>query len=256
MNKSNKIFSLLLVLISFMACDVADEVEMPRGELIAKYTFVKETPAGKVVFLNTSENADSYFWDFGDGTTSTVKNPIKIYTATGDYLVTLTAKYSKTGETKTYSSTVSLFIFAGGLITNGDFESGVSPWRLGVINPLPSGLLLTESGNTYFSINVGAAGNPFDVNLSQLGLNLTLGTTYKLTFDAWSSVNRNMIVGIGLSSDPWTNQTVTANLTTVKQSYSFNIVANFTNPNARVIFDMGAAVGRVNIDNVTLNALP
>ena len=65
-----------------------------------------------------------------------------------------------------------------------------------------------------------------------------------------------MIVGIGLSGNPFTNQSVTRNLTTSVQSFSIDLVANFTNTNSRVIFDMGAAIGRVNIDNVTLNEIP
>lgn len=42
-------------------------------------------------FNNTSTNADSYFWDFGDGFTSTNENPSHIFGAAGNYDVTLTA---------------------------------------------------------------------------------------------------------------------------------------------------------------------
>jgi hypothetical protein len=255
MNKSIKIVSILLLLLSFAACDTNDDVTT-NGALLAKYTFVRESSPGMVTFLNTSENADSYVWDFGDGTSSTLRNPVKTFTETGDYLVKLTAISSKTGATDYFSSTVSIFVFQGGLISNGDFESGTAPWTFGVDNALPSGLLVSDSGNTYFSVNVGAAGNPFDVNLSQVGLNLTQGNTYRLTFDAWSDVNRSIVVGIGLSANPWTNQSVTRNLSSSAQNYSIDLIANFTNSNARVIFDMGAAVGRVNIDNVTLNQVP
>jgi len=44
-----------------------------------------------IVFSNASENADSYFWDFGDGTTSTEKNPSKVYQEAGAYTVKLRA---------------------------------------------------------------------------------------------------------------------------------------------------------------------
>lgn len=33
----------------------------------------------ELTFTNTSTNADTYEWDFGDGTTSTEKNPTKSY---------------------------------------------------------------------------------------------------------------------------------------------------------------------------------
>lgn len=256
MKKSLKFLTLFVILTSFFACEISEDEDIPVGKLDARYTFIKELEAGKVTFINTSENADSFLWEFGDGTTSTIKDPIKTFTETGDYNVKLTAMNTTTGETDSFSSIVSIFVFQGGLVNNGNFESGTAPWTIGVSNPISTSLLVTEGGNTYFSINVTAAGNPFDVNLSHTGINLTQGTTYRLTFDAWSNVNRSMIVGIGLSGDPWTNQTVSQNLTTTVQSFSIDLVANFSSPNSRVIFDMGAAVGRVNIDNVTLNVLP
>lgn len=45
----------------------------------------------EIRFTNASENADSYTWDFGDGTTSTDPNPTKTYTKPGLYTVRLTA---------------------------------------------------------------------------------------------------------------------------------------------------------------------
>jgi len=42
-----------------------------------------------VYFTNTSSNADSYYWDFGDGTFSTLPNPSHIYEQPGSYLVRL-----------------------------------------------------------------------------------------------------------------------------------------------------------------------
>lgn len=256
MNKSLKIISLFLLLLSFFACDTSSEDQtMVSTETLAKYTYVRENSPGKITFINTSQNANSYTWDFGDGTTSTIKNPVKTFTSTGDYEVTLTATFSKTGISKTFKSTISVFIFAGGLITNGNFETGTQPWTIGITDNLGTSLLVNQNGNTYFSIPVNAAGNPFDVNLSHKGLNLTQGTTYRLTFDAWSDVSRSIVVGIGLSGDPWTNTVVIRNIDTSVQSFTVDLVANFTNNNSRVIFDMGAATGRVNIDNVTLNQI-
>ncbi|GGD29412.1 carbohydrate binding domain-containing protein [Flavobacterium orientale] len=255
MNKSIKIVSLLFIFISFLACDNDDDT-IENNKLSAGYTYIREASPGMITFINTSSNAESYEWDFGDGTTSMFQNPVKTFTQTGEYTVTLTAKNNATGAVDSFSSTVSIFVFQGGLVTNGDFESGTAPWTFGVVNPINPSLLVSENGNTYFSVNVAAAGNPFDVNLSHKGIAMTQGKTYRLTFDAWSDVNRSMVVGIGLSGDPWTNQVVTQNLTTSVQTFSIDLVANFTNNNSRVIFDLGAAIGRVNIDNVTLNELP
>jgi PKD repeat protein len=45
---------------------------------------------GTVQFTNTSTGMESYAWDFGDTQNSTVTDPLHIYAAPGNYLVTLT----------------------------------------------------------------------------------------------------------------------------------------------------------------------
>lgn len=47
-------------------------------------------PGAKVQFTNLSEQAVSYFWDFGDGGASIEKDPIHTYEQPGSYMVTLT----------------------------------------------------------------------------------------------------------------------------------------------------------------------
>ncbi len=42
-----------------------------------------------VDFVNTSSNGNAYFWDFGDGTTSTQENPSHLYPGPGTYYATL-----------------------------------------------------------------------------------------------------------------------------------------------------------------------
>lgn len=48
-------------------------------------------PDGNVDFINLSQLANNYAWDFGDGATSMETNPSHTYTQTGLYMVTLTA---------------------------------------------------------------------------------------------------------------------------------------------------------------------
>ena len=57
------------------------------------YSPVFLDPGDPVVFTNRSLNVSAeaqYYWDFGDGGTSTAKSPTHVYTYTGQFLVTLT----------------------------------------------------------------------------------------------------------------------------------------------------------------------
>lgn len=59
---------------------------------------------GDVSFTNTSQNATSYQWEFGDGDKATDTSPRHTYTANGKYTVVLTVKAE--GGTATASNTV------------------------------------------------------------------------------------------------------------------------------------------------------
>lgn len=148
---------------------------------------------------------------------------------------------------------VALVIGTGNIVVNGDFENGSDSWIIGVDDnsPVP---VVTEGGNTYYSVNVETAGNAYDVNASQK-LQIVQGNTYTLTFDAWSDVNRSIIAGIGLSGDPWTNAVETVNISTTRTTYTITLsAAEFGAADARIIFDLGSEVGVVNIDDVALSS--
>lgn len=141
--------------------------------------------------------------------------------------------------------------FDDGLLSNGDFSAGSDSWIVGVDDNAPAPVV-TASGNTYYSVSVANAGNPWDVNMSQK-TEIVDGSTYTLTFDAWSNVNRAIIAGIGLSGDPWSSDTKSVSITPTRTTYSVTVAANgWGAANARIIFDSGAEVGDVNIDNVSL----
>ena len=61
---------------------------------VAKFHVEKDTLClpEEASFVNESEHATMYEWDFGDGTTSTDENPIHVYEVVGSYTVRLIAK--------------------------------------------------------------------------------------------------------------------------------------------------------------------
>ncbi|MBS9462245.1 carbohydrate binding domain-containing protein [Flagellimonas sp. 389] len=247
LNKA-KYLVLFTLAISFFGCDDDDEGTLP--EVISSFTFTLDEDAGIVTFINISEEAQTYAWDFGDGTTSSEINPVKTYVS-GTYTVKLTAS-NTAGASDVFEDELTINLpeppppFDSGLLTNGDFENGSEGWSGNAAN------VQTEGGNSFNFANVETAGDAFNVNLSQV-LDLTEGTNYILTFDASSDRVRTIIAGIGLNVDPFTNDTRTVDLTTDTQTFTLELSATgFGGADSRVLFDLGAAVGTVVIDNVSL----
>jgi PKD repeat protein len=60
-----------------------------------------------VSFTNTSQNANSYLWDFGDGNTSTETNPVHVFAGDGTYVVNLTA-YNEMCGNESFAETLIL----------------------------------------------------------------------------------------------------------------------------------------------------
>jgi PKD repeat protein len=74
---------------------------------VADFTYdpSEVTVYDEVTFTNTSTDADSYSWDFGDLYTSTDENPVHMYKRTGTFTVTLTASNDK-GDNQTQQEIV------------------------------------------------------------------------------------------------------------------------------------------------------
>ena len=83
----------------------------------ANFTF--EVEDNLVVFTNTSDNADTYFWDFGDMNNSNLQNPENLYANQGTYDVTLTV----TNGCGSNSTTLQIIT---GSIPSAGFTSGPS----------------------------------------------------------------------------------------------------------------------------------
>ena len=91
----SKMFLLLTAIFStlVMVSCKDDEDNDPIKNPVASFQYaVSPDNFLQVTFTNFSQNATTYNWEFGDGETSTEKDPVHIYTTGGNYKVKLTAK--------------------------------------------------------------------------------------------------------------------------------------------------------------------
>src|ERR1700757_578735 len=86
-----------------------------QGSMSANAAFVPSTTLDSlandtvsIYFTNTSTNASSYLWDFGDGTEATTTNLYHTYTGAGTYTVALMAYDQVCGDTSVYYQTITI----------------------------------------------------------------------------------------------------------------------------------------------------
>ncbi len=138
----------VLALIAFSCKD--DTLEFPTSARIF-YSVVDRQAA----FTALANSADTYSWDFGDGTKSTEINPVHVYASGGYYTVILSVQ-GKTGmDADTAQLAVDLTPYV--LLTGGPTATKGKTWKMsgshpkdkfansdaklsGVVDPLPPGV--------------------------------------------------------------------------------------------------------------------
>ncbi|MEO9872984.1 PKD domain-containing protein [Ekhidna sp.] len=115
--------------------------ERPFADFLVS-TRVVFIPDQEAVFKNLSDNATSFFWDFGDGVTSTDSDPRHAYTEEGFYDITLIAR-NDFGCVDTLFRSAEVEAISGGQVntpnaftpslngaTGGEVGSGTDPSRI------------------------------------------------------------------------------------------------------------------------------
>jgi hypothetical protein len=191
--KGIKAIGILFVVFAFWGCE-DDDVVLPQLEALFTQTINQDS--GVVTFLNASSNADTFAWDFGDGTTSTEINPVKVY-PTGVYTVVLTASNSA-GASDTFEDVITIQIpeeiqipisFDNPLVAYDATTFNGASFEV-VENPDPSG------ANDVVS-NVGAvtnSGAAFEGFFFDLGEDLDLTTDKSITMKFWSTQPIDVLV--------------------------------------------------------------
>lgn len=86
--------AIMIAFLVFVGCKSDKYVFEDLGEPVKSFYTLSSSELlinAPLIFTNASENAETYLWDFGDGTTSTEKNPTKTYQEARAYTVKLKA---------------------------------------------------------------------------------------------------------------------------------------------------------------------
>ncbi|HUH45607.1 MAG TPA: PKD domain-containing protein, partial [Arenibacter sp.] len=117
------LFSLILFL-SSCSSDDSDKADIPFSADI--FSSVK---GRKVAFQGITNNAVSWLWDFGDGTTSTDRSPVHTYKDAGYYETSLTATAAD-GTSIVKERRIGIEITPYVLLTGGAMAENGKTWRI------------------------------------------------------------------------------------------------------------------------------
>ena len=168
-------------------------VTVPSGGSVVKNTLMS--------FQDTSTGTPLptiWSWNFGDGATSTVKNPTHQYTVAGTYTINMTSTNTVGSDPATAQTVV---------VTDTPPPGGV--YKLKYAPP-------NYSGYTNIDATIIPSGNDFNLNAGvDYKINLPTGAAYKNTHGMRITGGRNVvIIGGTIDVDGGYNKGVTANETT------------------------------------------
>ena len=215
---------------------------------------IRGTAPQTVQFTNQSiGNITSYLWDFGDGATSTEKNPSHTYLDPDTLTVKLTVTGPGGSGNKTRYNYITVAPGWENILLNGDFSDGTNHWMIW-IDPSASASSDVQNGEYVVSLANGGSYS-YNVQLFQVGLFIENGKTYNVSFDAYADTSRQIIPYVAMSNSPWTTyggyQIVT--LSNTKQTFTYSFTMNHpTDPDARIVLDVGNSNVDVYIDNIVL----
>jgi hypothetical protein len=125
----------------------------------------------QVAFTALTHSAVSWLWDFGDGETSSEKNPVHVYANGGYYKVVLTAADNE-GTTDAATVDIAVALTPYVLLTGGPTATNGKTWRLTASHPAEDRL---ANADAEFTIADGA---PETLPQGAFDLFLSMGEVY------------------------------------------------------------------------------
>jgi gliding motility-associated-like protein len=151
------------------------QLEDPTADFIMTNTCFNNAVFEDTTVLTNASLLDSYLWDFGDGTTSTVQNPTHSFPGTGTYTVKFTT-FNAFGCTTTSTQTITVYNAPTAQITYGQSNFCTSDTAIKQIQ-----LTGTDqyTGGTY---SVDVPGLSFDPVTAEFTPSTSTPGTYIITY--------------------------------------------------------------------------
>lgn len=233
---------------SVVIADSIQKMSLP----IADFTYNKTTTCDSTIvsFVDKSIDGDTYYWDFGDGTTSTVANPQHTYYVPGTYSINQTVTDTLTLADSTIVQTINVTGKTFASINPVACDNYISPSNIsynvsGIYNDtIPNNwgcdsiitINLTVNNSSYFTDTHSACGT-----FTWIDSNTYISSNNTATFTLQNINGCDSIITLNLTINPFPDNSVTQNdiLLTANQTgatyqwldcnNSFAVISNETN---------------------------
>jgi PKD repeat protein len=176
------VYSVDLTVINSSGADIISQADYITVNDVPSASFTQVINGLMVDFTNTTTNANSYSWDFGDGNSSSDINPTHSYVADGSYDVVLTATNDCGSVTASQTVTIST-------LPSADFGANVTSGCA----PLTIQFNDLSSANTTSWLWSFPGGNPSTSNVQNPVVGYNSAGVYSVTLVASNSTGDNTI---------------------------------------------------------------
>jgi PKD repeat protein len=163
-----------------------------------------------IFFSNNSPGTLTYFWDFGDGTTSVADDPVHAYPGPGEYVVELTGSNPLTGCTNSISEELEIGVVPDATFLVSDSSGcGLTEVEFLAVTQDSALVYLWDFGDGSQSTQIGSAGNQFaPTGCFDVTLTLTDGAGCVGTFGIEEAVCAFPIPNAEFNASPYTTTTL------------------------------------------------